>query len=400
MASSNEVTSTVDPVDGKTRGTDTKESQSSADSAVGTKLDPVCVDPIMTKESMSTDQLMAVSFPPGFSLLSADIEVPGAANASYASSKSSKSSLPPLYSQPTERGDAVLVDLQRKSESINDQVKSRTISRHGRSNQRWEADQQSNNLVRLVVGCVPILKDGRVMMVSSAKKSEWILPKGGWELDESMEESAIRETFEEAGVTGVLGPKLTEILYETRKAKKRRLSMERKVQNASEGNIAVALDGLEDQFSSGWSDVSQLSEDDHTWTEKFMDPHTTDQEMKSNEGDVGQAVDNKQLTSSNGTRKMNVHVTFHESAVSALDKPKDSVTLPAKPDENSSTSSLYSHVRLTLFPLYVTEVKQSWPEKRRLRKALTIEDAISKLEKRPELRTILTELKDKGLNNV
>ena len=36
----------------------------------------------------------------------------------------------------------------------------------------------------------------------------------------------MREAFEEAGVIGVLGPKLTEVQYETRKSKKRRLESE------------------------------------------------------------------------------------------------------------------------------------------------------------------------------
>jgi len=46
------------------------------------------------------------------------------------------------------------------------------------------------------------------------------LPNGGWERDEVMEGSAIREGFKEAGVLGRLGPKLSAVQYETRKAKK------------------------------------------------------------------------------------------------------------------------------------------------------------------------------------
>ena len=62
--------------------------------------------------------------------------------------------------------------------------------------------------------------------MSASRKAEWILPKGGWEKDEEMEESAIRECFEEAGVLGILGPKLNPVDYETRKAKKRRLEVQ------------------------------------------------------------------------------------------------------------------------------------------------------------------------------
>ena len=55
------------------------------------------------------------------------------------------------------------------------------------------------------------------MLCSASKRKEWIIPKGGWETDESMEEGAQRETYEEAGVYGVLGPALQTITYESRK---------------------------------------------------------------------------------------------------------------------------------------------------------------------------------------
>lgn len=38
--------------------------------------------------------------------------------------------------------------------------------------------------------------------MSSRGKREWILPKGGWESDETQEESAAREAWEEGGVKG------------------------------------------------------------------------------------------------------------------------------------------------------------------------------------------------------
>lgn len=103
------------------------------------------------------------------------------------------------------------------------QVNKLTVSRQGRDLQRWDTDQRTSSLIRLTTGAVPITNDGRIVLVSSAKKREWILPKGGWESDESIEESALRETFEEAGLLGVLGPRLSDITFETRKAKKRRL---------------------------------------------------------------------------------------------------------------------------------------------------------------------------------
>jgi len=73
-------------------------------------------------------------------------------------------------------------------------------SRTGRDNQRFDQDG-----VQLKAGCVAVL-DGQVVLISSSKnKSKWGLPKGGWELDETAEEAAIRETYEEAGVRGVIG---------------------------------------------------------------------------------------------------------------------------------------------------------------------------------------------------
>jgi len=71
-------------------------------------------------------------------------------------------------------------------------------ARVGREKQVWEGD------VRLVVGCVPI-KDNKILLVSSRKNTDWILPKGGWENDETKEQCAIREAWEEAGVIGKTG---------------------------------------------------------------------------------------------------------------------------------------------------------------------------------------------------
>jgi len=55
-----------------------------------------------------------------------------------------------------------------------------------------------------VAGCVPInKKTGKILLITRRKKEEgWVLPKGGWENDESEEEAALRETYEEAGAIG------------------------------------------------------------------------------------------------------------------------------------------------------------------------------------------------------
>ncbi|KAF9592493.1 hypothetical protein IFM89_015064 [Coptis chinensis] len=79
------------------------------------------------------------------------------------------------------------------------------ISRTGRQLQRY------NQGCRQVVGCIPYRyksgtsndKELEVLLISSQKgQSKMMFPKGGWEIDESIEEAAARETFEEAGVQG------------------------------------------------------------------------------------------------------------------------------------------------------------------------------------------------------
>lgn len=65
---------------------------------------------------------------------------------------------------------------------------------------------------RQVVGCIPyrykedidgnMSNELEVLVVSSQKSQRLMFPKGGWELDESVEEAASRESLEEAGVIG------------------------------------------------------------------------------------------------------------------------------------------------------------------------------------------------------
>ncbi|KAI1317696.1 hypothetical protein EDD11_008002 [Mortierella claussenii] len=87
------------------------------------------------------------------------------------------------------------------------------VAREGRQNQLY------NNGARLVAGCVPVDKQGRrVLLVASTKHDgEWVLPKGGWENDESQEEAAARETWEEAGVIGKIVAHLGEYEHKVNK---------------------------------------------------------------------------------------------------------------------------------------------------------------------------------------
>ncbi|KAI8643840.1 diadenosine hexaphosphate hydrolase [Parasitella parasitica] len=72
-------------------------------------------------------------------------------------------------------------------------------AREGREKQVFD-----ENNVRQVAGTIAVdPKTNRVLIISSTKYAGvWVLPKGGWESDETKEESAERETYEEGGVTG------------------------------------------------------------------------------------------------------------------------------------------------------------------------------------------------------
>ena len=55
---------------------------------------------------------------------------------------------------------------------------------------------------RLVAGVVPLTADQNyVLLIQSTRRKGWVLPKGGWESDESCEEAASREAWEEGGIT-------------------------------------------------------------------------------------------------------------------------------------------------------------------------------------------------------
>ncbi|EOY01087.1 hypothetical protein QUC31_013948 [Theobroma cacao] len=81
------------------------------------------------------------------------------------------------------------------------------VSRTGRHLQRYDDLGR-----RQVVGCIPyrfkcssdgtISDDLEVLVISSQKGQKMMFPKGGWEVDESREEAALRESVEEAGVLG------------------------------------------------------------------------------------------------------------------------------------------------------------------------------------------------------
>lgn len=242
-------------------------------------------------------------------------------------------------------------------DQLNAKVSLRKTSRQGRSSQRWVTE--GNETIRLTTGCVPILRGGKILFVSASRKSEWILPKGGWEKDETLEESAIRESFEEAGVLGTLGKKLDDIQYETRKAKKRRLEMEQLVERQKKTKSSSDTDDNKEEVKLPPSD-------------------------EANETIIPTAT----VTLSNG----------------AMDRIRGQAEAngPKASDETASNgstvSAAYSQVRMSLFPLYVSKVLDKWPESGRFRKAVDINEAIDMLESRPELKAALVQVKERGLH--
>ncbi|GFH58807.1 hypothetical protein CTEN210_15283 [Chaetoceros tenuissimus] len=247
-----------------------------------------------------------------------------------------------------------------------------TESRNGRDMQRFATDK-AGHLMRLTTGSVPIMANGKILLVSSSRKEEWILPKGGWENDESLAVSALRETFEEGGILGVLGPRLSDVEFETRKAKKRRLELESLRKKLEQGgdtegvltketmndSSAVSLYSTNSSACHSEDDACQTSETTRTVTAELVSkvPFTTNQTKKQTD---------------------------------------DTASLGSIASHSSEASSSHGYVRLSMFPLYVLEVREHWPESGRARKLVDIDTAIEMMKSRPEFHQVLTEVKANG----
>jgi NUDIX domain len=274
------------------------------------------------------------------------------------------------------------------NEQLNAKVLSRTVSRQGRSTQRWLPKDcpesilihasSSNSVttsatafsggdaIRLVTGCVPILEGGKILLASSSRKPDWIFPKGGWEQDETLEESAIRECFEEAGVTGVLGPALKEIDYESGKAKKRRLELE---------------------------ELEKMKKSKMEWDSTA----SVDTEMKDGDDLM---VGGSTIDSSSHHHLRPPPITLSEEMIlrireHSLNRQSDDTISVAS--TTLSSTPFHQSVRMILFPLYVTQVASTWPESGRCRTAVDLDEALEMMEKRPEFKAALLQIKERGL---
>ena len=201
-----------------------------------------------------------------------------------------------------------------------------------------------------------------------------------------MEESAVRESYEEAGVLGTLGTRLSDIQYETRKSKKRRLELEEMLKRQKDASDAG--------YSSGASDGAP-DEDLTTLSDKAKDESSPTSVPVPNvtvvHTEMGKMEEPK-----------TPHGTMSDDLVNRIRASRTSATIGC--DETSSAASdasgTYSLVRMTLFPLYVTEVKENWPESGRFRKAVAIDEAIEMMKSRPEFQAVLKEMKEKGFHLV
>ena len=303
------------------------------------KAPPVCLDSSLKETAMTTEELSKSTF-------STEVTVPRTAFYNNAVVTTTDTPIPVSSSSSICTRDSDSDGEKHDSsptDRINAVVSLRKTSRQGRATQRWITT--ADETIRLTTGCVPILRGGKILLVSASRKAEWILPKGGWELDETMEESAVRECFEEAGVLGVLGPKLADIQYETRKAKKRRLQLE--------------LEQKEKR--------TKLDTDDDVST-------------KDPSGNSNTAV----LSS--------ISKVLEQSEAGTLKVPEETSSVA------SAASATYNQVRMTLFPLYVSSVADVWPESGRFRKAVDIDEAIEMLDSRPEFKKALLDVKERGLH--
>ena len=246
-------------------------------------------------------------------------------------------------------------------------------SRQGRSLQRWLVHSLTGELVRQVAGTIPITRDGRVVLISASRKKEWILPKGGWDADETKEGCAMRESYEEGGLVGLLGGCFHPIDYMSAKVKKRVLGelgdsdVEVKECGDGEGRMSNCHAGLCPPLPKRFKTELPSLPNDH--------------KLISSSAERIVSSDSTRSTSPSGFNAVTEMTPDVASTVSC--GPKGC-----------------PYIRLFLFPLYVSSVKSEWPEKGRLRKLVHIDEAIRIMDaqNRPYFRMGLEIVKERGLH--
>ena len=210
----------------------------------------------------------------------------------------------------------------------------------------------------------------------------------GWERDESIEVGAHRETFEEAGVLGVLGPKLTDVEYETRKGKKRRLELE-SLAKLKHGKLLRSGSSFESSRSSSFLSLDDgdngVDESEAVSNPSGMSNHIGHHTSNSSNVVNGSLLPDLESMPRSGENKSNSHQLIDDSTISSPDLAADTI------GEKSCT-----FVRMSMFVMYVSEVREEWPESDRSRKLVGIDEAIEAMSERPEFLTVLLEVKRNG----
>ena len=203
--------------------------------------------------------------------------------------------------------------------------------------------------------------------------------------------SALRETYEEGGVLGTLGPKLTLIEYETKKAKKRRLEMESLQKKYEHGSGPVS--GLPASLT---KDAVSLTKDAVALLSSSVSIHSTNSSVCHSEDDAMLGSAHNRDHSSPGDKEgmgLLAKSKYDTKSIGCDRADADAASLGSIA---SDTSSSCAYVRMTMFPLYVLEVREHWPESGRARKVVDIDTAIEMMKSRPEFHQVLLEVKKKG----
>jgi NUDIX domain len=236
-------------------------------------------------------------------------------------------------------------------------------SREGRDNQRWAIDPaNTDRRIRLVAGCIPILPNGHILLISSRTAEKrgstgfLSLPKGGWELDERIEEGAIRETYEEAGVLGLLGQPLESFCIMS--SKKNASSKKRGDEEQFQSNIPVII---------GKDDFKRIGE-------PLIAGTSTDVSFVSETDDIDAA---SEAINIDATIQVDNCLNFNRSDVCNW---KNFIQVNDSPSSSPfGVGVSHTHSCHTFFPLYVQRISDDWPEKMRRRYVLSIDGTSSSL---------------------